>query len=1166
MALVSAGFACDSVLRLLDESTPSNRMARFHSRSGRYFRSQAAFSMSVNRHLAQGQQGAIARIGAVLCEIAQRGVPAPCSPALERALLSRADSAGLLQYCEDTSSGEFVFRISDSEPHLEAMVRACFYPELLVDDAQCANLLERHMRECTPLEQSFFNRMVAAFGDPRLALLFVPQRRMDSLLFELPGDGQVDSSRRVDFAVELPVNEKHGVLRIVVEVDDDSHREERRQAWDAKRDELTSKAGWIIERFDVALEKEWDEQLGTLAEVVALALDQELQGAELARSLSSEARQSLLGLVHTPIAVAQLAVVVGQRMVTGGSSGVRVFPLEPDLSGQALEEVWRYVEALATLHGVTGLEEPTTVHNVEEADVTYQLLPSSIPVEPTGEMSAVTPVPGGNRLHDLRSWRADPTPIDIEGAEGQLQFFLRCLFRKLDFRDGQVEILREALALRNVVGLLPTSGGKSLCYQLASLLQPGHCVSVVPLRSLMWDQADNLMAHGIHRCLTFLSPGDTTPKEETEYREKMYTTLRRGNALVSVISPERLQMPEFQEAIRDNLPDAAISYCVVDEAHCVSEWGHDFRPAYLNVKKMRDRLFSTSKHTPSFIALTGTASQVVLQDVCAELGIGAESIVQPVSFDRQELHFHFKQTSPALRHDMIAEILEELLQEQPSSTDSSNVPCGLIFSNFANAKAIGASILHDEMINRLPDLRDLAGIYTGKRPKGFKGSKQDWNNKKQQLQREFKRGTLPILFCTTSFGMGIDKPDIRFTLHSVLPRSLEDFYQQAGRAGRDGKDSKCVILFTDSQQDLADRLLDPGRTPVESVKSIYSSIHIDQRSDVLRNAWFLSDNFRGKDTEIEELLSIWDSATDGKAPPLAGQQAVIQFPAKDDDADTEYALYRLVVLGAVDSYQVDWTSRCYLLTLADADPAVMAQSYSDYLRKSVTESELLRVLPDVDGLEAREGIRVLGESLVGFMYDRIERQRRAASYTMLETARTAIREGSEVFRRQLLAYLTQSEYSEAAAQIRSTEASAVTEVLETLRQISGRDGWEKLRFSTRRELESFPTHWGLLLTDAVAGVITGGSRFDAIAHIVEQTAEEGTLPREVVAQGVLALVQMNRPSAVDPILCAFPVGEESMGLTRFVYRNATRGSELHLRALNVILESVAELIGEGAIR
>jgi len=261
---------------------------------------------------------------------------------------------------------------------------------------------------------------------------------------------------------------------------------------------------------------------------------------------------------------------------------------------------------------------------------------------------------------------------------------------------------------------------------------------------------------------------------------------------------------------------------VIDEAHCVSEWGHDFRTAYLNLGRIAGAFCGRNGIRPPMLALTGTASEPVLRDIQRELDVESdEAIVRPASFDRPELKFEIVQVpkgkkGEALAH-LIGTVIPKMLGVEPKLLASGAFCGGIVFCPHVNG-AFGVCAVADGISKALPQFahggsplaapdRSLVGFYSGEPPKVLELSDSAWASLKSSTQRAFKAGNAPLLVATSAFGMGIDKPNIRFTVHYAMAKSVEAFAQEAGRAGRDRHDAVCAVLFTDhlapSQSDTA---------------------------------------------------------------------------------------------------------------------------------------------------------------------------------------------------------------------------------------------------------------------------------------------------------------------------------------------------------------------------
>ena len=401
-----------------------------------------------------------------------------------------------------------------------------------------------------------------------------------------------------------------------------------------------------------------------------------------------------------------------------------------------------------------------------------------------------------------------------------LEYFLQNIFRKKHFWEGQLEILNKALQGQSVIGLLPTGGGKSLTYQLAAMLQPGICLVIDPIKSLMKDQFDNLRTNQIDAC-NFINSSLKTREQKTKETAK----LKNGEVLISFVSPERLQMKEFRDILKEmKKEENYFNYCVIDEAHCVSEWGHDFRTSYLSLGKNAIEFCKTkNKETIPLFGLTATASFDVLSDVQRELSgnnekykLKEDSIIRFETVNREELSFEVVDVNADLRVTDNEWRLKEKLGTRKQdklinelsrfSFDNQNKLAGIIFCPHRGWYfGVTDRYRKDDKRNAVYDSIQRAAI-PNLRLGAFMGSDSDDEKTAEkieedsiQAQDDFINNKLNLLVSTKAFGMGIDKPNIRFTYHVNYPCSIESFVQEAGRAGRDRQAARCFILFNDEQ-------------------------------------------------------------------------------------------------------------------------------------------------------------------------------------------------------------------------------------------------------------------------------------------------------------------------------------------------------------------------------
>jgi ATP-dependent DNA helicase RecQ len=335
-------------------------------------------------------------------------------------------------------------------------------------------------------------------------------------------------------------------------------------------------------------------------------------------------------------------------------------------------------------------------------------------------------------------------------GQPQLLSLLKQVFGYTGFRPHQEEIIRDALAGRDVFALLPTGGGKSLCFQLPALARPGLTVVISPLIALMKDQVDQLCANGV--AATFLNSSLSEKERKARWRG-----LHQGEFKLLYLSPERLMIGEG--SLFDALRQWNVQQVAVDEAHCISEWGHDFRPEYRQLSLLREQFTELP-----FMALTATATTRVRDDIIRQLRLKDPS-VHVASFNRPNLTYRVIPKSQAYRQVL------DFVKARPK--ESGIVYC---FSR-ASADSVASKLAQD-------------GVKSLAYHAGLSGKERSAN------QDSFLRDEVRVVCATVAFGMGINKPNVRFVIHHDLPKNIEGYYQETGRAGRDGLPGECLLLYS----------------------------------------------------------------------------------------------------------------------------------------------------------------------------------------------------------------------------------------------------------------------------------------------------------------------------------------------------------------------------------
>jgi len=768
------------------------------------------------------------------------------------------------------------------------------------------------------------NEFPNGLGD-LLIQLIEQQRSLQSIIGDLEYPDTLQNNfqdQKVDFSIEFPYplgpDQKKG---IIIEVDGSQHNLQPQSDLDKQRDKATIKAGW----YDTIRVKtnNWNNLSNTLEPLRNILKDDYFNQlfSNYTKPLSKHTSGlEALHLMLTPFSIARIQKTLIELFVRGiidiNAEELNIAVIERDIPGaflaiKSLNDLVYHLNMISSeamdfpkinLTVFTSNEYLESrmqdltecrlefIEDISKDNILYDLvLDNSIlgrkgflanykfPITPKKyiKISSAKSIKSKRQITttELVKYKSLVTDKgnnefeDIKNSKGHLTFFLQNIFRKEKFKPGQLPILDRALKLQSLIGILPTGAGKSLTYQLASFLQPGLTIIIDPIKSLMQDQVEGLQRNYID---TQVFINSSVKGDDRKHAKKKIVN---GEILFTFISPERMQMEDFRGLLRSlNSKGIYFAYGVIDEVHCVSEWGHDFRTSYLSLgRNLVEHCIPKNFTSLPLIGLTATASFDVLSDVQRELAasidndmLSEDAIIKIESINRHELQYEIhniefsKNEFPdpnnystkskyeweikALVGKKKQQHLNDFLNELPESLKKYNSNRDLVIdedeqaedierifelikledidsNNFFNTSCTNAGLIfcphrgwYLGVTDRYKGNGDSNGVFdnldkdNGVVAQTFIGSDNDDAKTQQRIdednikhQTEFINNKSNLLVCTKAFGMGIDKPNIRFSIHFNQPSSIESFVQESGRIGRDGKLAVSYLLLNDTQ-------------------------------------------------------------------------------------------------------------------------------------------------------------------------------------------------------------------------------------------------------------------------------------------------------------------------------------------------------------------------------
>ncbi len=990
------------------------------------------------------------------------------------------------------------------------------HPPFDYQNAQRASLLGSQM------ESWFLNQWVADTLGPEAAHWFTPQAPLDTLL-EARGKGQF-GARRLDFLFCHP-----SAPPFAVEVDGPEHTSFAEI--DRTRDtELADIGIDVIRVTNAEMQKGYGPNLDNIRERCAEALAAVSPDSSVAPIAQVIVDCTLAAKVQLAFARA-----VGFGWLTPGQDWEIILTGVGSVAAQGIRDALTLLAAYDRLYGGQSIPTRCVVHADNGIAIGLELSDDGewkeAAVQPGGESLTIAIEPRTSPFQQLPSGpspdfiiRPSFLPVDFaveavqsrerraivptsyQDAQAPLTVFLQNIFRKRAFRDNQGEAVYNVLRHNDSIVLLPTGAGKSIIYQLAGMLMPGITLVADPIVALIEDQVDGLRRYGIDRAAPI-----ARALAGQEERRRLLLRVERGEYQFVLHSPERLQSPEFRGTLQALAGISLVNLAVIDEAHCVSDWGHDFRPAYLNLAANLRKLGADgSGSPPPLLALSGTASRAVLRDMLINFEIDSnrsDALIRPESFNRSELSFDIIRTGPQENPEAA---LRGALNRLPARfrlpraqffrTAGRQTASGIVFVPTVNGHTHG--LINTQAIVRDASETDVT-IYSGDPPKGVK--ERDYNVEKRRNAEAFKANRVPLLVATKAFGMGIDKPNIRFTVHFGMPQSLEAFYQEAGRAGRDEQPSLCAVVFSEYDPVRSDALLDPD-LDLETLRQRFEQINKDwsTRDDVGQSLWFHLQAFKDLESEMQRIECVLRSVGD-----MTNRQTV-HLPFMDGgDAvvtDQEKAIYRLLRVGVLSDYTVEWGSRRFALEVNALDVDQCKRTLREYVEAAqpARVQILQRQLDSIQSGDDTDVALALARVLLVFTHDVIERSRRRMLQEAVLLARQA--RNDEQIRRRLLDYLQEGFGAEALEDMLQATEIDLAAWLDRAAAIQTSIDAGELRGLHIRALESYPDHPGLLLVRAVAEAMCSDHNSRVSAQGISSALQRATGEYNIAADHIDAVV------------------------------------------------------------
>ncbi|WP_404811777.1 DEAD/DEAH box helicase [Capnocytophaga canimorsus] len=910
--------------------------------------------------------------------------------------------------------------------------------------------------------------------------LIVPEIEIN----EICGHNEGFKNQQVDFY--LPQ------AKLVIEIDGRHHEEERQKKLDTERDNYLKGKGIRTIRIttDELDKKTYTDKINEILNHLGV-YKKLLNKYKSAYSIdNNDITKEILNEKYLPTAIIRFQILILELLMNGQLKldtdwNFNIFT-EVNLNNfaeLAIEDIFIWFEHLYLLKNKQSFKKPKFSINFTEKESEFKTdcinINFSLSKRYTDENllypeTIFVRTDYFDRICDKNYFQVSTSqPINYEVTkddEKTIEFFLQNIFDKPNLREGQFPIIANALNRKDTIGLLPTGGGKSLCYQLPCLLQPSINFVVCPIKSLMYDQKENL--DNILITKTNWITSDLTPEEKSEVEQNF----EQGKYLLTWISPERFQIQSFRDKIQNINANFSIAYAVIDEVHCLSEWGHSFRLSYLNLAKTIDKLSPKDENGEGvikFLGLTATASVNVLKDIKIEFSrqktrLEDENIKSLTDYSRKELEFQvikdkkdkaeelktlleqFKNEDGFLENDERAGLIftpnvngykgcytlsNHLSTIYPNKVSwyAGSIPndktyhtvkipeqyahnhLALIneikrqlkeFDNTLSEEEIDTIIRNNGDINQIQSRASKNnGVYLLSIKQIPKFSEKKFKDHKDEVQKAFKQNKYSLLVATKSFGMGIDKDNIFYTIHYGISSSVESLYQEAGRAGRwakipenEHKKGRCFVLFSPEtlspsqtnkvideqdidlndlyQTDANDYLSEvfAQNTTIKRIKEITEAVEKNDQKDVSSQLFLFLQGLKDVDDDLKAVLDFKNRYF------KKNKTKTITFFGTKGRENQEKIIYRLSLLGIVKDWTNNFVNQFEVTFSSDEDSHIL-KSIENYVGKY----ELTKNI--ANEIEKTEGSSFLEKStryLLQWIFDHIVYNRKQSLKTLYD--------------------------------------------------------------------------------------------------------------------------------------------------------------------------------------